>query len=100
MDPFGDINKYPTRVRQENHFSWGHKFTSDDGDGGLNPQAISLGYEEELHFRSCDRVDLLPVKSISLTQRPWRRNVPHSTRSYVVLQPQDILKSASIWSCR
>ena len=71
MDPFGDINKYPARVRQENR----HKFTSDDGDGGLNPQAISLGNEEELRFRSCDRVDLLPDKSISLTQRPWRKNL-------------------------
>ena len=60
MDPFRDINKYPARVRQENR----HKFASDDGDGGLNPQAISLGNElEELRFRSCDRVDLLPVKS-------------------------------------
>ena len=39
--------------------------------------------------------DIMP-----LTQRPRRKNVPHSARPYVVLQPQAILKSASIWSSR
>ena len=98
MAPFGDINKYPARVRQENHFSWGHKLISTN----LPRMMVMVVWTHERflwvtkrsRFRSCDREYLLPNKSISLTQRPWRKNLP---RKCTRVLPSFMYKAASIW---